>query len=212
MYGGFNIKKLAKYFFQGILVLLPIVLTIYIVFVVFRLTDSFLGRHFITLGINIPGLGLLTTVVIIILAGIIGNWFVSRRVLGYIDYLFNSLPLVKVIYNIIKDTLNALLGNRSSFAKVVMIKFPGDDEIKILGFITSEALESFGLHDHVAVYILQSMQWAGFTVLVPKSRIESLDVSPDQAMQFIVSAGITGNNNYNGKKKANSLSRGFLNT
>jgi len=212
LYGGFNIKKLAKYFFQGILVLLPIVLTIYIVFVVFRLTDSFLGRHFITLGINIPGLGLLTTVVIIILAGIIGNWFVSRRVLGYIDYLFNSLPLVKVIYNIIKDTLNALLGNRSSFAKVVMIKFPGDDEIKILGFITSEALESFGLHDHVAVYILQSMQWAGFTVLVPKSRIESLDVSPDQAMQFIVSAGITGNNNYNGKKKANSLSRGFLNT
>lgn len=191
--------------------MLPIVLTIYIVFVVFRLTDSFLGRHFITLGINIPGLGLLTTVVIIILAGIIGNWFVSRRVLGYIDYLFNSLPLVKVIYNIIKDTLNALLGNRSSFAKVVMIKFPGDDEIKILGFITSEALESFGLHDHVAVYILQSMQWAGFTVLVPKSRIESLDVSPDQAMQFIVSAGITGNNNYNGKKKANSLSRGFLN-
>jgi uncharacterized membrane protein len=54
-------KNLAKYFFQGILILLPIVLTIYIVVAVFKITDSILGRYFVALGINIPGLGLLTT-------------------------------------------------------------------------------------------------------------------------------------------------------
>jgi uncharacterized membrane protein len=192
-------KELAKYFFQGILVLLPIVLTIYIVVVVFQLTDSILGRYFIALGVNIPGLGLLTTVVIIILVGLLGNWFVSRRVLDYIDNLFGNVPLVKIIYNIIKDIMNALLGHRSSFAKVVMIRLPGDDDVKIIGFITNEELELFGLHDHVAVYILQSMQWAGFTLLVPKSRVQYLDVNPKNALQFIVSAGITGKNNSNGK-------------
>lgn len=186
-------KKLARYFFQGILMLLPVVLTIYIVVVVFQFTDSILGRYFIALGINIPGLGLLTTVAIIMLVGLLGNWFLSRRMFGYIDQAFGSVPLVKVIYNIIKDAMNTLVRKRSSFGKVVMIKFPGDDEIKILGFITTEDLESFGLSDHVAVYVLQSMQWAGFTLLVPKSRVEYLNITPEKALQFIVSAGITGN-------------------
>ncbi|PIP08671.1 MAG: hypothetical protein COX51_03250 [Syntrophobacteraceae bacterium CG23_combo_of_CG06-09_8_20_14_all_50_8] len=192
-------KKLAKYFFQGILILLPIVLTIYIVVAVFRLIDSILGRYFIAMGVNIPGLGLLTTVVLIIIVGLLGKWFVSRRMLDYIDHLLGNMPLVKIIYNIIKDTTNALVGKRSSFAKVVMIRLPGDDDVKILGFITTEELEFFGLNDHAAVYILQSMQWAGFTLLVPKSRLEYLNVSPDKALQFIVSAGITGKNNSNGK-------------
>jgi uncharacterized membrane protein len=181
------------------LILLPTVLTIYIVVAVFRLTDSILGRYFIAMGVNIPGLGLLTTVVLITMVGLLGNWFVSRRMLDYIDDLFSRVPLVKIIYGIIKDTMNALVGNRSSFAKVVMIRLPGDDELKILGFITAEELECFGLKDHVAVYILQSMQWAGFTLLAPKSRVEYLDISPDKALQFIVSAGITSKNKTNGK-------------
>lgn len=194
-------KRLAKYFLQGVLVLLPIALTIYIVVMVFQLTDSILGRYFLAMGIDVPGLGLLATLVLITLVGLLGNWFVSRRMLDYIDYLFGNMPLIKMIYNIIKDTMHALVGNRSSFAKVVMIGLPGDEEIKLLGFITAEELNWFGLKDYVAVYILQSMQWAGFTLLVPRSRIEFLDVSPDRALQFIVSAGITGKNaNSNGKR------------
>jgi uncharacterized membrane protein len=80
-----------------------------------------------------------------------------------------------------------------------MIGLPGDNEIKVLGFITAEELTSFGLKDYVAVYVLQSMQWAGFTLLVPRSRVELLDVSPERALQFIVSAGITGKNHFNGR-------------
>lgn len=192
-------KQLAKYFFQGILVLLPIVLTIYIVFAVFNFIDGILGRYFIAMGINIPGLGLLATVIIIIMVGLLGSWLVSRRMLDYIDYLFGRVPLVKTIYTLIKETMNTLLDRRKSFAKVAMISFPGDKEIKMLGFITSEELGYFGLKDYVAVYVLQSMQWAGFTLLVPKDRVEFLDVSPDKALQFIVSAGITGKNNSDSK-------------
>jgi uncharacterized membrane protein len=108
-------KRFAKYFFQGILLILPVALTIYIVVFVFQLTDSLLGRYFIALGVDIPGLGLLTSVILITVVGLLGNWFVSRRLLDYIDTLFGRVPLVKSIYTVIKDTLNALVGNRSSF-------------------------------------------------------------------------------------------------
>ena len=194
-------RILVKYFLQGILILLPIALTIYIVVAVFRLTDSILGRYFIALGINIPGLGLLTTLVIITLVGLLGSWFVSRRLLEYVDYLFGNVPLVRLVYNIIKDTIHSLVGNRSSFARVVMFSLPGDEEVKLLGFVTAEEDDLFGLKDYVAVYILQSMQWAGFTLLVPKKNVQFLDVSADRALQFIISAGITGKNaNADGKR------------
>ena len=188
-------KKFVTFFFKGILILVPIVLTIYIVVIVFQLTDSILGRYFVALGINIPGLGLLTTIVLIILVGFLGTQVASGRIFNYIDGLFGKLPLIKIIYNTIKDIMNALLGRKSSFAKVVMIDLPGGDDIKILGFITKEDLEIFGLQDHIAVYILQSMQWAGFTLLVPRSQVQELDVKPDEALKFIVSAGISGNRN-----------------
>lgn len=188
-------KKFITYFFKGILILVPIVLTIYIVVFVFQLTDSILGRYFVALGINIPGLGLLTTIVLIILVGFLGTQVASGRIFNYIDGLFGKIPFIKIIYNTIKDIMNALLGRKSSFAKVVMIDLPGGNDIKILGFITKEDLEIFGLKDHIAVYILQSMQWAGFTLLVPRSQVQVLDVKPDEALKFIVSAGISGKKN-----------------
>ena len=192
-------KKLLKYFFKGFLILTPIVLTVYIVVVVFRLTDSILGRYFHAWGINVPGLGILTTVALIILVGFVGTRLGSNPVLNYIDRLFGKLPLVKIIYNTIKDIMNALLGKKSSFAKAVMIDLPGDNDVKILGFVTKEDLEMFGLKDHIAVYILQSMQWAGFTLLVPKSRVKELDAPPDEVLKFIVSAGISGAKNFESK-------------
>jgi uncharacterized membrane protein len=194
-------KKLAKYFLQGVLVLLPVTLTIYIVVWVFQLTDGILGRYYNALGITIPGLGLLTTIILITLVGLLGNWFVSRRLIDYIDRLFSSMPLVKMIYGIIKDTMNAMVGSRSSFSKVVMVRMPGNEQIKLLGFVTAEEIEWLKLKDYIAVYILQSMQWAGFTILVPKDCVEYLDVSADRALQFIVSAGMTGSSSSsNGKR------------
>ncbi len=188
-------KKFITYFFKGILILVPIVLTIYIMVFVFQLTDSILGRYFVALGINIPGLGLLTTIALIILVGFLGTQVASGRIFNYSDGLFGRIPFIKTIYDTIKGMMSGLLGRKSSFAKVVMINLPGDNDIKILGFITKEDLEIFGLKDHLAVYILQSMQWAGFTLLVPRSQVQELDVKPDEALKFIVSAGISGNRN-----------------
>ncbi|MGI6648751.1 MAG: DUF502 domain-containing protein [Bacillota bacterium] len=185
-------KKLFSYFIQGILTFLPIALTVYIVVAVFKITDGIIGKYFIAWGVDIPGLGLLTSLILITLVGVLSSWFLSRKVFVFIDRIFGNMPLVKMVYSIIKDTVNALLGKKDYFGKVALINLPGDDQIKILGFVTAEEAECFGLKDHVAVYIMQSMQWAGFTVLIPKERVELIDVKTEQALQFIVSAGITG--------------------
>lgn len=185
-------KRLIAYFVQGILTFLPIALTIYIVISIFNVIDGIIGKYFIAIGINIPGLGLLTTLIFITLVGILSNLFLSRRVFDFIDRVIGNMPLIKLVYSIIKDTINALLGNKNYFGQVVMINLPGDSEIKILGFITADDADAFGLKDYVAVYVMQSMQWAGFTFLVPRDRVELVDMKTEQALQFIVSAGITG--------------------
>ena len=131
-------KKLFSYFLQGILTFLPVALTLYIVVAIFKITDGIIGKYFIRLGINIPGLGILTTLILITIVGILSNWFLSRRVFDYIDRIFGRTPLIKLVYNIIKDTVNALLGNKNYLGKVVMISLPGDEKVKILGFLTAE--------------------------------------------------------------------------
>jgi len=186
------LKRLMAYFIQGILTFLPIALTIYVVVGIFNIIDGIIGKYFIAIGINIPGLGLLTTLIFITMVGILSNLFISRRLIDFLDRFMGNMPLVKLIYSIIKETIHALLGNKNYFGKVVMIGLPGDPEIKILGFITAEDAEMFNLKDYVAVYIMQSMQWAGFTFLVPRDRVEILDMKTEVALQFIVSAGITG--------------------
>ena len=69
------------------------------------------------------------------------------------------------------------------------------NDLKVLGFVTAEDLELFGLSDHVAIYVQQSMQWAGNLVLVPKDRVTLLDIPVEDGMKFLVSAGIAGNGN-----------------
>lgn len=188
-------KRFIQYFFEGILILLPIVLTVYIANWLFTLTDSFLGKYFTSFGFHFPGLGLITALLMITLVGLLGHWFVARRLLEGLDYWLARFPVVKSIYSMVKDATHAVFGDRRSFSKVVLISLPGDDDVKLLGFLTAEDLTGLNLPDHVAVYVLQSMQWAGFLLLVPRSRLQLLDVAPDLALQFIVSAGITGNNN-----------------
>ncbi|ADG82338.1 DUF502 domain-containing protein [Thermincola potens] len=179
-------KTLTKYFLNGILVLSPIMLTILIISKVLVAWDTTAGKFF---PLKVPGLPLLMSIVVIVLIGYMASWWLSGQVLGYIDRLFTKVPVVQFIYGIIKDTVTSLLGEKKSFGKVAVITIPGT-EMKVIGFVTSEDLEHIGFKDYVAVYVMQSMQWAGNTVLVPKKNLEILEgVKIEDVMKFIVSAG-----------------------
>jgi uncharacterized membrane protein len=197
---------LIKYFLNGVLFLTPIMLTIFIVHKILAAWDKTAGKLFpaeffknLTIPLNppfgtgeqivIPGLPLLASILVVILIGYVVSWWLSARLLRYIDNIFTKVPVVKFIYTIIKDTLSSLLGEKKSFSKVAVIRVPGTN-MKMLGFITSEDLSYIGFKDHMAVYVMQSMQWAGVTLLVPKEDIEILEgVKIEEVMKFIVSAG-----------------------
>jgi uncharacterized membrane protein len=179
-------KTLFKYFLNGVLFLTPIMLTVVIITKILSAWDKTAGTIF---PVPVPGLALVISIVVIILVGFVASWWISAKLLSYVEKMFTKVPVVHFIYGIIKDTLTNLLGEKKSFGKVAVIKIPGTNS-KMLGFVTSDDLEYIGFKDHMAVYIMQSMQWAGFTLLVPKEDIEILEgVKMEEVMKFIVSAG-----------------------
>ena len=187
-------KIILRSFVNGVLTILPIILVIYVVYKAFMFLDSILGnvlRPYMQED-YIPGIGLLTTIILITLLGWMSTKFFTGTVIRLIDKLLEKIPFVKTIYSVIKDTFQSFLGEKKSFSKVALITIPGTD-MKSIGFITTEDLEDFHnpLKDYVAVYIQQTFQVAGFTLLIPKDQVEIIDVKPEEAMKFILSGGMT---------------------
>lgn len=187
-------KSLLKNFINGILTIVPIILVIYVIYKTFMFLDSILGNLLKPYLKNdyIPGIGLLTTFVLITLLGWLSTKYITGKVIRVLDRFLDKIPIVKTIYSVIKDTIQSFLGEKKSFSKVAIIKIPGT-EMKSLGFITTEELENFyqPLIDYVAIYVPQTFQVAGFTFLVPKDQIQIIDVKPEDAMKFILSGGMT---------------------
>ncbi|MBB6446648.1 DUF502 domain-containing protein [Bacillus benzoevorans] len=187
-------KSILRNFVKGVLTIVPIVLVIFVIYKIFMFLDGILGS-FLKPFLHddyIPGFGLLFTFVLISVLGWMSTKFITGRILRIVDRLLEKIPLVKTLYSVIKDTIHSFFGEKKSFSKVAIITIPGT-EVKTIGFITSEDLESFynPLKDHVAIYIQQTFQIAGMTFLIPKEKVEIIDVKPEDAMKFILSGGMT---------------------
>ncbi|HIA11083.1 MAG TPA: DUF502 domain-containing protein, partial [Flavobacteriales bacterium] len=108
-------KKLISYFLQGLLFIVPIAVTLFVLYKVFVLVDGILP-------FDIPGLGLLLILVIITMAGVAGSTIVARPVVAYFEKLINKAPLIKIIYSAVKDLMSGFLGSKKSFDKPVLVK------------------------------------------------------------------------------------------
>jgi len=182
-------KKLIDYFIKGLLIFIPIALTVFLLFWVFNSVDSVIRN---ILPKKIPGLGLLLTVVLITVIGFLASNFLGRKFFELIEKIFRGLPLVKLLYSAVKDMIEAFAGEKKSFDKPVLATITPGSKTKVIGFITRESLENFGLADYVSVYVPQSYNFAGNVLLFPKEAIVPLDIESSQAMAFIVSGGVSG--------------------
>lgn len=195
-------KTIIKSFINGILTIVPIILVIYVIYRTFLFLDGLLGNTLRAYFREdyIPGIGLLTTIVLITVLGWMSTKYFTGRIIKLLDRLLDKIPIVKTIYSVIKDTFQSFLGEKKSFSKVALVMVPGTD-MRSVGFITSEQLEDFysPLKDHVAVYIPQTFQVAGFTFLIPKEQVEIIDVKAEDAMKFILSGGMTSTAKQKGK-------------
>ena len=182
-------RTIVKYFLRGLLICVPILVTVFILLWAFTGLDTIFRK---LLGITIPGLGILATISSIFLIGLLASNFMGRKLFGLVEKIFTKLPLVKLLYGSIKDIVEAFAGEDKKFDKPVVVSLTGGDGPKVAGFITSESLENFGMDDYAAVYLPQSYNFAGNVLLFKKDSIQPLDIDSSKAMSFIVSGGVSG--------------------
>lgn len=181
-------KKLVGIFMKGIFVLVPILITYIIVNKMYELTDGLFRDLLERAGFYFPGLGVLVTLAVIFLIGLLAsNWLTGKLLKGF-DLMIAKIPLIGSIYGIIKDTVNSFSANKKGFSRLVMIHLPND--LKLLGFLTNDEDSVFVPRGYVAVYLMQSMQWAGNLILVPENLIETINAPAEEALKFIASAGL----------------------
>ena len=176
--------RLLNYFLRGLVVVVPLVLTIYVCAVIFTTIDSWLG-------LRIRGAGFVLALVLITLVGFFASTIVTRSLLNALDRLFDRLPFVRLLYSSAKDMLNAFVGVKRRFDKPVLVSISNDRAVKVLAFLTSDSLSSLGIEDHVTVYMPQSYGFAGHIVVVPADRVQRIDADAAEVMAFIISGGVT---------------------
>ena len=186
-------KKLVNYFLQGFLYVTPLVITIYIVVIIFNFIDGLLKQYLLEyFNLKIPGAGILIIIVLLTLLGYLGQTIIARPFKKLFNKILNSAPVLKSIYSAFKDLFSAFIGKNRKFNKPVKVLVNTITNLEKLGFITEEDLEYIGEKGKVAVYFPHSYNFSGELFLVPKENIKPVNISPTEAMKFIVSGGVAG--------------------
>ncbi|MFN8145231.1 MAG: DUF502 domain-containing protein [Bacteroidia bacterium] len=190
-------KKALNYFLQGLLFVVPIAVTLWVLFRTILWVDSLLPFQ-IPIKIpgipqlEIPGLGLLTIFVVVALIGYLSVRYIRNPLFSYVERLIVKAPLVKLIYGSVKDLVEAFVGEKRRFNKPVLVRLEKDNDINRIGFITQEDLSEIGLgKDKVAVYLPFSYSFAGELIVLPRENISPINASGTDMMKFIISGGVT---------------------
>jgi uncharacterized membrane protein len=199
----FRPAKLVNYFFQGLIILAPIVITVWAVLSLFNYIDDILPNllHVLFPDLvklnpqgepeKIPGLGFLVVVLIVLSVGYISSLFFVSKLVDLFDRVLERTPGIKIIYTTIKDFLEAFAGNKRKFNKPVLVNVDASDVWR-MGFITQTDLSQFDMKEHVCVYVPHSYAFSGVTYFVKQDRIRVIkDVNSTDAMKFVVSGGVT---------------------
>ena len=190
-------RRLTTILLRGLVTVLPVALTLYFVYWLGVTLETMLGsllQPLLPEGVYRPGLGLLTGVGVLFVIGILVNAYVVRRLLAIGDAALERIPLVKTIYGALKDFTRFFPagGSDRDLKRVVTTTIDG---ARLIGFVTQESVSTrlFGeaARDLVAVYFPMSYQIGGYTLYLPRERIEPTDLSVEEAMRLVLIGGLT---------------------
>lgn len=197
------LKRGLQYFFQGLIVLAPIGITIWVVISLFNLVDDILPSIIRNVApdlarrdeqgniIRMPGLGFFVVIGLVLIVGWLSSLFAINRLVALLDTILEKTPGIKFIYSSVKDFLEAFAGNKKKFNQPVLVNVDGADIWRI-GFITQQTATDFGLEEHVTVYVPHSYAISGITYFVPLNKVKTLpNIGAADAMKFTVSGGVT---------------------
>ncbi|MBS3786747.1 DUF502 domain-containing protein [Candidatus Bipolaricaulota bacterium] len=193
-------------FINGLLVILPVGFTFYILWLIYRMFRRFTGEgsefgsligNFlrVTLGREwLPGIGAIFTLLLVFLVGLVTRIYVGRKVYSLLDRVMGSTPVVNKMYVTVKQIINAILSSESTtFRDVVMFEYPRRGTY-VVGFVTNEDLgevEEIIGEESVAAFIFTTPNpLSGMTVFLPKNDLTYLDLTVEEGLRLVLSMGI----------------------
>lgn len=192
------LKYLSKTFFTGLITILPVVLTIYLLYWLVVSTETALGglmRLWLPEEMYWPGMGSVVGFLLILLIGLLMHAYVVRRLFAWGEEILYRLPIIKTVYRSIRDFFDYFSPDRKEFKQVVAVTV-GETGMQVIGFVTQSMPErmpaDFREEGSVLVYIPLSYMIGGYAVLMPRSAVRPLKMSMEEAMRFTLTAGVTG--------------------
>ncbi len=191
-------KSIGTTLITGIITVLPIVLTIYLLYWLVVSSEQVMGaalRWALPEVFYFPGLGTIAGLVLVFIVGLLMKAVLIRQLFAFGEEILYHLPIIKTVYRAIRDLFEFFSPKQENFGRVVIVNF---NNMEIIGFVTQEdpqrLPESFRNKDSVLVYIPMSYMIGGFTLLIPRSDVRPCQMNMEAAMRFALTAGITGKN------------------
>lgn len=191
--------KISRYFGTGLLITLPVFITLYFLFMVFRFVDGIFGRVmniYITrhLGYALPGVGVIIGFLLVLVVGFVATNFFGKKIIHALETWFLKFPFIRQIYPAAKQIVDSFISKESpAFKKVVLVQYPSKG-LWAIGFLTNDSFEEANIKAgkellHVLIATTPS-PLTGFLALIPKEDIYPLDISIEEGIKLIVSGGI----------------------
>ncbi len=185
---------LRQSFLVGLVAILPIYITVWVAVAVFNYVDRVMAPQFDDLiGFHVPGLGVVTTLVAITLAGVLARFVVVRRLGHSLEAFVESVPFLRTVYGAVKQVLLPLVGGgeAKAFKRVVAFEWPGDD-LWVVGFLVQERQvgEAPGPDDEVLVFLPTNHLHLGFVIATRRRKLRVLDMSIEDAIRTQFSLGV----------------------
>ncbi len=191
-------KLIGKTFLTGFITILPIILTIYLLYWLAVSSEDVMGsvlRWALPDTTYFPGLGVIAGLVVVFIVGLLMKAILIRKLFSFGEQVLYRLPLIKTVYRAMRDLFDFFSPKQENLGQVVAVTYNG---IELIGFITQtdqqRLPESFRDQDKVLVYIPMSYMIGGYTVFIPSEHVRPLKMSMEEAMRFALTAGITGKN------------------
>ncbi|MCC7441045.1 MAG: DUF502 domain-containing protein [Bdellovibrionales bacterium] len=192
------ITRLTRYFFRGLVAGLPVVLSAYVLLWFFNLVDRGARGLFawaLPSVLEVPGVGILLGVLLLMLLGFLLSWPVLARVFALLELPFRNVPLVKSVYSAFKDLLDYFGQNAQADSQVVVVEPPSGQGLQFIGLLTRSNLSDLPAEvarrdDTVAVFVPMSYALGGYTVFVPRAWVRRTPMKVEVVMRSALTAWI----------------------
>lgn len=182
-------SSIYRYMGKGLIILVPIFITFFVLRETYELTEGLLGSHFTY---YFPGLGFIVCVLAILLTGYLFSHWMLEGLLGFCERLIGTIPIVNFIYQSVKKLSEAVFDSKQLFNQAVLVTYPGSNA-RVLGFKVKEDLSPIMGQDGVeyaCVFVPWSLNMtSGINVMVPTKDLIPVDISSEEALQYILTAG-----------------------